>query len=41
MGRKKKISFQLDPEWIYKEPLDFEYNKYTLLGVELFLEPNF
>jgi hypothetical protein len=31
MGRKKKISFQLDPEWIYKEPLDFEYNKYTLL----------
>ena len=31
MGRKKKISFQLDPEWLYKEPLDFEYNKYTLL----------
>jgi hypothetical protein len=31
MGRKKKISFKLDPEWMYKEPLDFEYNKYTLL----------
>jgi hypothetical protein len=31
MGRKKKTSFQLDPEWLYKEPLDFEYNKYTLL----------
>lgn len=32
MGRKKKISFKLNPEWMYKEPLDFEYNKYTLLG---------
>lgn len=31
MGRKKKLSFKLDPEWMYKEPLDFEYNKYTLL----------
>lgn len=31
MGRKKKISFKLNPEWMYKEPLDFEYNKYTLL----------
>lgn len=31
MPRKKKISFQLDPEWMFKEPLDFEYNKYTLL----------
>jgi hypothetical protein len=32
MGRKKKISFKLNPEWMLKEPLDFEYNKYTLLG---------
>lgn len=31
MGRKKKISFQLNPEWMLKEPIDFEYNKYTLL----------
>ena len=31
MPRRKKISFQLDPEWMLKEPLDFEYNKYTLL----------
>ena len=32
MARKKKISFKLNPEWMFKEPLDFEYNKYTLLG---------
>jgi len=31
MPRKKKISFKLDPEWMMKEPIDFEYNKYTLL----------
>jgi len=31
MGRKKKISFQLNPEWMLKEPIDFEYNKYTIL----------
>jgi hypothetical protein len=31
MGRKKKTSFKLNPEWMYKEPIDFEYNKYTLL----------
>jgi hypothetical protein len=31
MGKKKKMSFKLNPEWMYKEPLDFEYNKYTLL----------
>jgi hypothetical protein len=31
MGRKKKIGFKLNPEWMFKEPLDFEYNKYTLL----------
>jgi hypothetical protein len=32
MGRQKKISFKLNPEWMFKEPIDFEYNKYTLLG---------
>jgi hypothetical protein len=31
MTRKKKMSFKLNPEWMLKEPLDFEYNKYTLL----------
>lgn len=32
MARKKKMSFRLNPEWMFKEPVDFEYNKYTLLG---------
>jgi len=32
MTRTKKSSFQLDPEWIYKEPIDFEHKKYTLLA---------
>jgi hypothetical protein len=31
MGRRKKTKFKLDPEWLFKEPIDFEYNKYTLL----------
>ena len=31
MARKKKMEFKLNPEWMLKEPLDFEYNKYTLL----------
>jgi hypothetical protein len=31
MGRRKKLAFRLNPEWMLKEPLDFEYNKYTLL----------
>jgi len=31
MPRKKKTNFVLDPEWLLKKPLDFEYNKYTLL----------
>jgi hypothetical protein len=31
MARRKKISFKLNPEWMVKEPMDFEYNKYTLL----------
>jgi len=32
MARKKKIEFKLNPEWMLKEPVDFEYNKYTLLN---------
>ena len=31
MPRRKKIEFQLDPEWMLKEPVDFEFNKYRLL----------
>lgn len=31
MARKKNIKFKLNPEWMFKEPIDFEYNKYTLL----------
>jgi hypothetical protein len=31
MARKKKMTFKLDPEWLIKEPLDFELKKYTLL----------
>jgi hypothetical protein len=31
MGRKKNNQFKLSPQWLLKRPLDFEYNKYTLL----------
>ena len=31
MARRKKQSFKLDPEWMLKKPVDFEFNKYTLL----------
>ena len=31
MARTKKQSFKLDPEWMLKKPVDFEFNKYTLL----------
>jgi len=32
MARKKKLTFKLEPDWMLKEPIDFEYNKYTLLN---------
>lgn len=41
MGRKKKMPFKLNPEWMLKEPLDFEYNKYTLLDYLQKCEKNF
>jgi hypothetical protein len=41
MGRRKKMAFKLNPEWMLKEPLDFEYNKYTLLGYLQKCEKNF
>jgi hypothetical protein len=31
MRRKRKTQFKLSPEWMFQEPIDFEYNKYTLL----------
>ena len=31
MARKKKQTFKLSPDWMLAEPIDFEYNKYTLL----------
>ena len=30
MGRKKQ-HFKLKPDWMFSQPIDFEYNKYTLL----------
>jgi len=41
MARKKKIEFKLNPEWMFKEPIDFEYNKYTLLDYLQKCEKNF
>jgi hypothetical protein len=41
MGRKKNIKFRLNPEWMFKEPVDFEYNKYTLLDYLQKCEKNF
>ena len=31
MSKNKKLNFKLSPEWLLKEPIDFEYNKYTIL----------
>lgn len=31
MAKKKNIKFKLNPEWMLKDPIDFEFNKYTLL----------
>lgn len=30
--RTKKTKFQLDPSWVYQDPIDFEHKKYTLLA---------
>ena len=32
MGKGKNQHFKLSPEWMFTQPIDFEYNKYTLLG---------
>ena len=39
--RNKKSFFKLNPEWVFKEPIDFEYNKYTLLDYLQKCERNF
>ena len=31
MRKKKQKFFKLNPDWLLAEPIDFEYNKYTLL----------
>jgi len=41
MPRKKKIHFKLSPDWMFSQPLDFEYNKYTLLSYIQKCEQNF
>jgi len=41
MARRKKLEFKLNPEWMLKEPIDFEYNKYTLLDYLQKCEKNF
>jgi hypothetical protein len=41
MPRKKKIHFKLSPDWMFSQPLDFEYNKYTLLSFLQKCEQNF
>lgn len=30
--KTKKTKFQLDPSWVYQDPIDFEHKKYTLLA---------
>ena len=41
MARKKKQSFKLNPDWMLSQPIDFEYNKYTLLNYIQKCEENF
>ena len=41
MAKNKKRVFKLNPEWMLKDPLDIEYNKYTLLDYLQKCERNF
>lgn len=41
MARKKRQQFKLDPEWMFSQPIDFEYNKYTVLDYIQKCEKNF
>lgn len=41
MPRQKKQPFKLKPDWMFKKPVDFEFNKYTLLDYLQKCENNF
>ena len=41
MSKQKKQTFKLNPEWMFKKPIDFEFNKYTLLDYLQKCEKNF
>jgi hypothetical protein len=41
MAKTKKQPFKLKPDWMLKKPVDFEYNKYTLLDYLQKCETNF
>lgn len=41
MARPKKQPFKLQPDWMLKKPVDFEFNKYTLLDYLQKCENNF
>ena len=41
MTRRKKQTFKLKPDWMLSQPIDFEYNKYTLLNYIQKCEENF
>lgn len=41
MSKKIKQPFKLQPDWMFKKPVDFEFKKYTLLGYLQKCENNF
>lgn len=41
MSKQKKQIFKLKPDWMFKKPIDFEFNKYTLLDYLQKCENNF
>ena len=41
MARKRKTKFKLNPEWMFQEPIDFEFNKYSLLNYNQKCEQSF
>lgn len=41
MPKENKQIFKLKPDWMFKKPVDFEYNKYTLLDYLQKCENNF
>lgn len=41
MKTTTNFEFKLSPEWLFREPIDFEYNKYVLLSYIQKCEKNF